>query len=160
METTQSNKGKLIAWFVVIAAVVIVYVVMTAKAHNAQASTNTTDTTATVQSADTPSSQATSITSYKDGTYTASENYDVPHGVEGLSVTLTIKDGAIAGTSIQQSGGARDSLEYQQAFSSGYQSYVVGKKLSDINLNRVSGASLTSEAFNQALSQIEAKAQA
>ena len=42
----------------------------------------------------------------------------------------------------------------QERFDAVYKTEVVGKKLTDINLSRVGGASLTSKAFNEAVADI------
>lgn len=122
-------------------------------ASNSPASTPDTINT------DTPTS-STNGSTYKDGTYTASSEYYVPDGYEKISVTVSIKDDVIAGSSVINSQGDRDSAEYQQEFTSVYKSYVVGKKVSGLQLRVIAGASDTTQAFNDALRQIASKAQA
>lgn len=97
--------------------------------------------------------------SYKDGTYTASGSYRTPASIETIQVSLTISGGTVSKASVQQNPTNQDSAAYQEAFQQSYQPYVVGKKLSDIYLSRVSGSSLTSIGFNQALDQIKSQAQ-
>ena len=48
----------------------------------------------------------------------------------------------------------------EQQFIDGYKSLVVGKDISSISLNRVSGSSLTSQGFNSAIQKIKSQAQA
>lgn len=126
-------------------------------------STNSTphSTTPTDMAAPTTSSSSSSISSgYKDGTYSATSDYYVPHGDEEIQVSLTLKDGVVTGASIQNSESDRESVGYQKDFASAYKSYVVGKKISGLRLSVISGASDTTQGFNDAVSQIASKAQA
>jgi uncharacterized protein with FMN-binding domain len=117
-----------------------------------------TDTSATTNS--TSSTTSTSGTSgYANGTYTASSDYYVPHGEESIQVSLTLKDGVITDSSITNSEGDHDSAAFQEEFASSYKSYVVGQKISGLQLSIISGASDTTQGFNDALSQIASKAQ-
>jgi uncharacterized protein with FMN-binding domain len=166
MEFEKSNgKAKLIAACVVIAAVAIIYLVTAMKAKSTTPEMATTSDTTTSTPAARSSSTTTTPTanssssSYKDGTYTASGSYRTPETVETINVTLTVKDNVVSDASIQQSPQDRESVEYQAAFKENYKSYVVGKKISDIQLSRVSGSSLTSSGFNTALEQIKTQAQ-
>lgn len=99
------------------------------------------------------------MSSYKDGTYTATGNYDSPAGNETIGVTVTLKDGVIVSSDVV--GQARDekSIRYQGKFISGYKALVIGKKIDEVQLDFVSGSSLTPAGFNDALSQIKAQAQ-
>lgn len=106
------------------------------------------------------SSSTTTTNNLKDGTYTASASYDTPGGVQDITVKLTIANGAVSDSSISQNATGREDEAYQSAFEAEYKSSVVGKKVSDISLSRVAGASLTTEGFNTALADIAKKAQA
>ncbi len=169
----QHSKRKLIATILSIAVIAGV-VVFADHLENNQASKNTssqnsttTDTTPSVASTTTsgtnttnPPASTASTSDYKDGSYTASSDYYVPHGSETISVNLTLKSGVIADVSVQNSEGDRESAVYQEDFASVYKSYVVGKKITDLQLGIVAGASDTTQAFDDALSQIASKAQA
>jgi hypothetical protein len=69
-----------------------------------------------------------------------------------------LQNGVITGTSA--TGGANDpeASQYQSQFISGYKSLVVGKSIDSVSLSRVSGSSLTSQGFNNALQQIKNQA--
>jgi uncharacterized protein YpmS len=69
---------------------------------------------------------------------------------------------ATSQTTASSSSGANDpeAREYQSMFISGYKQQVVGKRISDISLSRVSGSSLTSQGFNSAIQKIESQAKA
>jgi uncharacterized protein with FMN-binding domain len=162
----QQAKTKLIATCVAIVVVAGVIVLVdhlkatkmtnaasTSPSATSQTATDTTSTTST----DTPT---ISSGRYKDGTYTAENQYYVPHGYEDIKVTVTLKNGFVTDSSIVNSESDHDSARYQEDFVAAYKSYVVGKKVGDIHLSYVAGASDTTQAFNDALSQIESKAQA
>jgi uncharacterized protein with FMN-binding domain len=136
----------------------------TAHVATAQISTPAVATTSppatTPTGTPTPTTAAANTSGYKDGTYTASSQYYVPHGSESIKVNLTLSNGVITGASIQNSESNRDSALYQQDFASTYKSYVVGKKISNLQLDNVAGASDTTQGFDNALAQIAARAQA
>lgn len=117
-------------------------------------------TSAQTQPVAAPVATAPTTSTYKDGSYTASSSYYVPHGNESIKVNLTLKDGAVSDVSIQNSESDRESAQYQQDFASVIKSYVVGKKISGLKLGVVAGASDTTQGFDDALSQIATKAQA
>jgi uncharacterized protein with FMN-binding domain len=107
-----------------------------------------------------PGATGPSTGSYKDGTYSATSTYYVPHGSESIQVTLTVKNGTITDAAIANSESDRESAEYQHVFASLYKGSVVGKPLSGFNLDVVAGASDTTDGFNQTVSQIANQAQA
>ena len=72
---------------------------------------------------------------------------------------MTLKDGAVTETSATSGAIDDEGKEYQSDFIAGYKQQVVGKKVDTISLSRVSGSSLTSQGFNNALKQIETQAQ-
>jgi uncharacterized protein with FMN-binding domain len=167
----QHSKRKLIA--IVVAVIVIAGVVVFAdqlKAKGSQSDT-TQQTASTATPADnatttpvasdaTSTPTATSDGSVKDGTYTATSNYQVPHGEESIKVNVTLSGGTVTAVSIQNSENDRDSEFYQEEFTANYKSAVVGKKISGLQISSVSGASDTTDGFNQALEQIASQAQA
>jgi hypothetical protein len=132
--------------------------------------TPTTDTEATTPSADgtptmkpattqTPSTQTTSESAYTNGTYNSKVTYLTPKKSEyGIDVTLMVKDDVVTSASVAYSQGAEKDPNAQR-FEKAYKTEVVGKKLGDIALSRVGGASLTTNAFNKALAEVKAEAQ-
>ena len=117
-------------------------------------------TTPTTEPAALSTDASTSTSTYKAGAYSASSSYYVPHGNETIDVSLTLKNGIVADVSIQNSESDRVSARYQSDFASVYKSYVVGKKISGLQVGIVAGASDTTQGFDDALSQIASKAQA
>ncbi len=167
----QHSKGKLIGTVIAIIVIAgIVLVIDHLKSNRASGATPSIVTTtaqptqatpvtmASTTSA-TPASSASSGT-YKDGTYSATSRYYVPHGNEEITVDVTLKNGVITDSSVTNSEGNRDSASYQQDFTAAYKNYVVGKHISTLKLGNISGASDTTHGFNDALTQIVSKAQA
>ncbi len=117
-------------------------------------SPNTTDT----KQASATESKKVQSTTYTDGTYSATGTYQSPAGSEDVSVTLVIQNDTVLSSTFSATSDSGKSREYQKKFSDGYISQVVGKKLSDINVGKVSGSSLTGKGFNDAVRQIQAQA--
>lgn len=179
MQPTRQSQSKLKLAGIVIAIVVVAGVILIAdyvKAHDTDdmvSNPNATSIPTTQQASSTSNasvadttnnasaSNTTATTSaYKDGTYSAASSYYVPHGNESIQVNLTLKSGVVTDVSVINSEGDRDSALYQQDFASMYKSYVVGKSINGLKIGVIAGASDTTAGFNNALSQIEAKAQA
>ncbi len=97
---------------------------------------------------------------YKNGTYQASSTYRTPDGRESIGVSITLANNAITDVTINQNPQQRDSQFYQSQFADNYRSDVIGKNVSEVNLSRVAGSSLTSGGFNDALAMIKQNAQA
>lgn len=121
---------------------------------------NPTDSTSSSLATNTPTLADTTGFTYKDGTYTGTGSYQTPQDMESISVTITIKNNVINDARISQAATSRDSAEYQSIFSSNFKPQVVGKSVNEVRLSRVSGSSLTSAGFNEALDAIKAQAKA
>jgi uncharacterized protein with FMN-binding domain len=128
--------------------------------NTSRVATTPTTSSSTADTSATTSTTSTNASSYKDGTYTASSDYYVPHGTEDIKVTLTIKDGVVTDSSIVNSESDHDSATFQEEFASAYKSRVVGQKIAGLQLGSISGASDTTEGFNNAVNQIQSQAQA
>lgn len=126
---------------------------------NPQAGTPDATSATEVQPAPTPSPVASSNV-YKDGTYTAVGSYNSPAGPEQVSVTLTLKDDVVTDASAEGKADMPTSKRYQGQFVSGFKAMVVGKKLDDVMLDKVSGSSLTPKGFNDAVAKIKVQAKA
>jgi len=91
--------------------------------------------------------------------YKASANYLTPSR-ETLEVTVSLTvaaDGTITDSEVIYDDGAGYSNGNQERFDQAYASQVEGKLISEVELSRVGGASLTTEAFNEAVAKIEAQ---
>lgn len=97
-------------------------------------------------------------TTYTDGTYSATGSYTSPAGEEEVSVSLVIQNDTVLSSTFKATSDSGKSREYQKKFADGYISQVVGKKLSDIRVGKVSGSSLTGKGFNDAVTRIQAQA--
>ena len=75
-----------------------------------------------------------------------------PCTADGLSGDV-IKD-----LTVDSNYDSRESERYVSGFESSIKSKVVGKKISDVNLSIVGGASLTTDAFTEAISEIQSEA--
>jgi hypothetical protein len=95
---------------------------------------------------------------YKDGSYSSVGNYMSPGGSEQVGLTLTLKDGVITDANFLPKAEEPQSLRFQNQFAAGYKELVIGKKINEVNLIKVSGSSLTPKGFNDAVAQIKAKA--
>lgn len=97
---------------------------------------------------------------YKDGTYTESADYQAPSGTETVDVTLTLSGGVV--TAVTVTGHATDPQAklHQGQFAGGISAAVVGKKLDDLQVDKVGGSSLTSGGFNAAVEEIKTDAAA
>ena len=98
--------------------------------------------------------------SFKDGVYTVTGNYDSPGGPESIGVKVTLANGVITDAVVEPHATLPISQKLQGEFVAGFKQYVIGKKIDEVNLTKVSGASLTPIGFNDALNKIEAQSKA
>lgn len=97
------------------------------------------------------------LNDFADGTYTAYVDFRVPSHNYSMTVTATVADDTITDvTTIYKGRTAKDS--YTRRFDKSYASVTIGQDLERINLSRIGGASLTTDAFNKALHDIELQA--
>lgn len=97
---------------------------------------------------------------YADGTYTAEGSYQTPETLETVSVTLTLADDTVTDVEVTGEPIAPESKNYQGQFIDGISDVVVGKKLDELDVDRVAGSSLTSGGFNKAVAAIKDEAAA
>jgi uncharacterized protein with FMN-binding domain len=154
MEDT-TNQRKVIITFLAVAIIAVIVVAAVATSPKKMQANSTasggSSSTATIGSKD---------TNFKDGTYTATGSYESPGGNESITVRVTLQQGVITATSADSGAQDPEASEYQSMFIDGYKSLVVGKDIASVNLSRVSGSSLTSQGFNDAISKIENQAKA
>ena len=108
----------------------------------------------------TPKPKPVVKTAYKNGTYTADGSYQSPAGTETINVTLIIKNDIVIDSTVTGTSDNGRSQRYMSMFISNYKSYVTGKNIDSIQLDKVSGSSLTPNGFNDALSKIKVEAKA
>lgn len=162
----------IIGGIIVIIAGIIGYTNMgkTADTTAEQPATSTPSTTPTDTTTDKPAASAPSTptnttptaaeTKYKDGTYDAQGNYISPGGAETVGVKLTIKNDIVIDAVFTPEATLPASVNFQGQFAAGYKEFVIGMKLDDINVGKVSGSSLTPKGFNDAVAKIKVEAKA
>jgi uncharacterized protein with FMN-binding domain len=101
---------------------------------------------------------STSNATYKDGTYTHPGTYVSPGGTERISVTLTLAKNIITAMKVVTVEADPTATGYEEMFEAGIAAKTVGKNINTLNIGVVSGSSLTSMGFNQALAAIKADA--
>lgn len=164
-ELPDSRKREVIATAAVllIIAVLVVAITVSSKKTSSDSSVSSTVSKNTTTSSKPPSSNsdatATSSSTYKDGSYSATGNYDSPGGNESITISVTLQNGDITATSAKSGANDDEAQEFQGMFISGYKQLVVGKPIASVSLSRVSGSSLTSQGFNDAIGQIKQEAQ-
>lgn len=127
---------------------------------SSSSATDSASSAATTPSATESSTASSSTTStYKDGTYSASASYSVPHGYQNtIKVSITISGGNITAASATHDYSDRESGEYIDMFDSVLTSKVVGQSISSASFSRIGGASLTTDGFDEALTTIQSDA--
>ncbi len=101
----------------------------------------------------------TEHSTFKNGTYNSTVTYEFPHGGHSIvKVTAIIQNDIVTSVSDEYTPGDDESAQYMNWFDQAYKEGVVGKKINDIALSRVGGASLTTVAFMEALTNIASEA--
>ena len=102
-----------------------------------------------------------STSGYKDGTYKATTSYYVPHGANNsLTASVTVSGGKVSAVTVNNNYSDQESSYYIDSFVSAVQNAVVGKSIDGLSLSRIGGASLTTQAFDDALATIRTDAKA
>jgi len=101
----------------------------------------------------------TSGATWKDGTYQSRGGYQSPNGPETVDVTITLANNVITAIVVTPNATNSSSARYQGQFAEGISSpETLGKPLDTLSVSRVSGSSLTSGGFMEALEAIKADA--
>lgn len=90
------------------------------------------------------------------GTYEGEASYSTGRAVHELDVTLTIENDVVVAADVTYDGGDAPT-PILQSFDQAYQAEVIGQNIDTIELSRVGGASWTSDAFNEAVSEVRAQ---
>lgn len=121
--------------------------------------TTAAETTAAETASAAADTASTGSSAYADGTYEAEGSYQSPAGQESVGVSLTLADGKVTAVTVTPKATDSNSVRFQGEFKDGISSEVVGKSLDEIEVSKVSGSSLTSGGFNEAVDSIKAEAQ-
>lgn len=97
---------------------------------------------------------------YNNGGYSVVGAYNSPAGSESIGVQLSLKDDMVTDVSVTAKATNETSLKFQKIVSENIKSLVVGKKLDEVKLDKVSGSSLTPKGFNDAIAKIKVQAKA
>lgn len=90
--------------------------------------------------------------------YTENVSYLTPARTEHkMAVTLKVANGIVTEADVVYDGGAGYSNPSQERFDGAVSAEVIGKPLAEISLSRVGGASLSTNAFNEAVLKIQAQ---
>lgn len=103
---------------------------------------------------------AASTGAYTDGTYEAEGSYRSPGGNESIGVSITLEGDVVTAVTVTPEATSGNSAQYQGQFADGIAAEVVGQNIDDLSVDKVSGSSLTSGGFNQALETIKGEAAA
>ena len=95
---------------------------------------------------------------YKDGTYSVVGQYVSPGGVEEVGIEVTVKNDLIVDAKSTPKSTRPVSIGFQGIFTDNFKVLVVGKKLGEVVLDKVSGSSLTPKGFNDAIVKIKTQA--
>ncbi|MHC2184600.1 uncharacterized protein with FMN-binding domain [Rathayibacter agropyri] len=128
----------------------------------AACTSTTTDASTAPTTTSSPAAAATGAASgsYKDGTYQAEGSYTSPGGNEKVGVSLTLAGGVVTAVTVTPESENPTGQQYQGRFADGISGEVVGKQLNELKVSKVSGSSLTSGGFNDAVDAIKADATA
>lgn len=142
----------------VVAIIVIIFGVI--KFTGKEQTVVETTTTTPPSSIPNETTNPTANPNYTDGTYTATGSYVSPGGPETIKITLTLKDNVVTDAVAEPQAANPTSKRYQGIFTQNFKSMVVGKDIRTLSLHKVSGSSLTSGGFNEAVDAIKAQAKA
>jgi uncharacterized protein with FMN-binding domain len=159
MDESSGRKKQIIAALAVLIVIVVIVGGVVAFGGKDESSEHAHHHASSSSNSSTSTVAADPNATYKDGTYKATGDYVSPGGNQEITVSVTVKDGVITDTSAQNGASDTESKEHQEDFIDNYKSQVVGKKLSEVSLSRVSGSSLTSQGFNDAIQQIRDQAE-
>ncbi len=92
---------------------------------------------------------------YADGEYSVMGEYTSPGGPEQIEVSVTLENDIIVDAEVVPQATLPISVKMQEAFTSGYEEFVIGKDIDEVELTKVAGSSLTPKGFNDALEKIK-----
>ncbi len=160
----EKNKSSAVVWSVIVLVVVVaIYGFLNyVKKESTVSETPIALPVAPNATGETPSNPITPPVAfaYKDGTYSAIGNYNSPGGAEEVGIKVTIKGDIITDAVAEVMATRPASKNWQTAFSGGVKEAVVGKKLDEVKLDKVSGSSLTPKGWNEAIAEIQVQAKA
>jgi hypothetical protein len=119
-----------------------------------QETENVPEQVATEETSSIDNEAETEPSTIPDGTHETTVTYFTPKRAEYLlNVSITTENGLVVDSKIEYTQGAENDPNAKK-FEAAYKEVVIGKRLEDLNLSRVGGASLTTNAFNEAIDKI------
>lgn len=153
MQQESDNKALFGIIAVVVIGLIVGSIILFKPKNDSSSSNDTSQTTSNTSSSVDPAS-----TTYKNGTFSGTGSYTSPGGQEQIEISITITDNKVTASTATTKAASSESKEFQGDFVNGYKELVVGKDVATLKLSKVSGSSLTSRGFNEALSEIRAQA--
>jgi hypothetical protein len=102
--------------------------------------------------------EAAAANIFANGTYNADSFYLTPRRTRhDMTITLEVVDDVVVDANVTYDGGTAQTPNHAR-FDEAYRAEVVGQRLDEVSLSRTGGASLTSDAFNDAVETIKADA--
>jgi uncharacterized protein with FMN-binding domain len=99
-----------------------------------------------------------SMSVYRDGRFTATGHYLTPGGNESIAVNIDIEADTVTASDIEVEATSPTARQFQEQFRNTIAGRVTARPLAGLSVSRVSGASLTSLGFNDALAKIRQEA--
>lgn len=130
-------------------------VVKTSQTSTAEIQDNTQKTM--TSSIKTTTIDTSSVTTIADNTITKNTTYNTDHGKHRVTASFALTqdtDGTITAVTATMTSGDHESRQYINRFNSAARSQIVGKKISELSLSAVGGASDTTDAFLQVVSSL------
>lgn len=152
---TNEKKNNLLPGILIVAFIVvgvIAYSLSTKKQETAIMPKSTEETSVS------PTINAMKASSYKNGSYSAIGDYVSPGGSEQIGVKITLKDGIIVDAEVESKAERPKSVQFQGIFVANFKTFVIGKNIDEVKLDKVSGSSLTPKGFNDAVEKIKTEA--
>lgn len=171
-EASTSPQGKSKTLPIIIAVALIVIIIVGVLAYSMSGNNQNsqevagdqqaapTQTLGDTQQQETPAAGDAMTADYEDGEYFAEGMYTSPGGEESIDVTLTLADGVVTEAEVVSNAVRPISKQMQAAFIGGFREQVIGKKIDEIRLTKVSTSSLAPKGFNNAVEKIKAQAKA
>jgi len=124
-------------------------------------SSQTSSSPSTSSTSPSTTSSSSSTGTYKDGNYTNTVSYNVPHGgSNSIAVTLVVSGGKITSVKTNNNYSDGQSSYYISSFESSVSSDASGQSISSYSPSQIGGASLTTYAFSNVLDNIRSQAAA
>lgn len=89
-----------------------------------------------------------------DGTYSGTGSYETPGGRQQIDVTVVLADGVVEVLRVDPAATNTTSLRFQERFASAVVERAVGRRLADVEVDRLAGSSSTGAGFMAALDQV------